>query len=239
MKIFETPVFSFGPADDELYAKYKSPDIVGEHFLSPCEWLPGAKTVISFFLPFTERIKKANAADCRWPSAEWLHGRIEGQLFVKELSLHISGLLFGAGYKNVVPLLDARFATGSETSEFSSNWSERHAAFACGLGTFGLSKGIITEKGMCGRLGSVITEAEFPKDSRPYGDVYEYCVGCGACTARCPAGAISVKEGKKHRPCSDFLDKVREKETPRYGCGKCQVDVPCESEIPGMRGRGG
>lgn len=234
MKMFEPPILCIGSADDELYAKFKSPDIIGEHFLSPTEWLPTAKSVISYFLPHTERIKKANAQDFLWPAAEWLHGRIEGQIFLNELSLYIQKLISGAGYKSIVPTLDPRFKTGSANTKFTSNWSERHIAYACGIGTFGLSKGIITEKGMCGRLGSIITEMEFQKDIRHYNDIYEYCEKCGICIDHCPVLAISLEEGKKHPPCSDFLDKTKEKETPRYGCAKCQIAVPCESRIPGI-----
>jgi len=235
MKMFESPIFSFGPADDELYERYKGFDIIGDNFFPPCEWLPTAKTVISFFLPYTERIKSANARDFQWPAGEWLHGRIEGQVFINDLSRHMENLLSEAGHKSVIPALDARFQVGNASNKYASNWSERHVAFACGLGTFGLSKGLITEKGICGRFGSIITEMDLPKNSRPYNDVYEYCSKCGVCVTHCPVNAISLENGKKHQPCSDFLDHTREKERPRYGCAKCQVKVPCESGIPNGR----
>ena len=77
-----------------------------------------------------------------------------------------------------------------------------------------------------------MTEIDLPKDSRDYSDIYEYCTMCGVCIDRCPACAISFDEGKKSMLCSNFLDKVRAKHNPRYGCGKCQVSVPCESAIP-------
>ena len=232
MKIFDSPIFAFGSADDELYTMYKSSDIIGAHFLSPSEWLPDAKTVISFFLPFTERIKSANAADYHWPANEWLHGRIEGQELVKELSVFIQKILSDAGYVSIAPGLTARSQMGNATVTYTSKWSERHAAFACGLGTFGLSKGLITEKGTCGRFGSVLTQWESQCDGRRYEDIYEYCVMCGSCISHCPAKAISFEEGKKHPACSDYINKVLEKHSPRYGCGKCQVNVPCEGGIP-------
>jgi len=235
MKIFESPIFSVGKADDELFMGFKSPDVIGDHFLPPLEWLSTAKTVISWFLPYTDRIKKANAKDFKWPADEWLHGRIEGQIFINELSQYIQKQITGAGYQCIVPALDARLKVGSASYKHTSNWSERHAAFACGLGTFGLSKGLITEKGMCGRFGSIITELDLPVDARPYHDVYEYCTMCGTCATHCPVRAISLEEGKKHQVCSDFLDKTREKEHPRYGCAKCQVGVPCESGIPNSK----
>lgn len=115
---------------------------------------------------------------------------------------------------------------------FTSNWSERHIAFVCGLGTFGLSKGLITNKGISGRFGSIITELYITPDKRQYDDIYEYCTMCGACGRNCPASAISVEKGKDHKACFAFLEKTREKHAPRYGCGKCQVKVPCEGSLP-------
>jgi len=144
--------------------------------------------------------------------------------------IDIHDLLADAGYRSLVPLLDKRLKVGTEGNHFTSNWSERHVAFACGLGTFGLSKGIITKKGTCGRLGSVITELELQSSGRPYKETYEYCKMCGTCITHCPVHAIT-EEGKKNPPCSKFLDAVMKKHTPRYGCGKCQVNVPCESSI--------
>jgi len=239
LKIFDSPIFAFGSPDDEIYAKYKSPDVVGDHFLAPFEWLPSAKTVISFFLPYTKQVKFANAHDNTWPANEWLHGRYEGQIFLKSLATYVNQLLREAGYTSLIPADDPRYSTGSAATYFTSNWSERHIAYACGLGTFGLSGGIITPKGMCGRFGSILTELDLQKDNRPYSGIYDYCTMCGVCISQCPANAITLEKGKTHIPCSDFLDKVREKSSPRYGCGKCQVNVPCESGVPVTQKKGG
>lgn len=248
MKMFDAPIFACGAADDEYFKLLKHPSAIGEHFLLPKEWLPQAKTVISFFLPFTKAVKEGNRRDMSQPSAEWLHGRIEGQAFINVLCRHITTELIGAGYNSLAPSLDKRFwartgfKIGSSHSydtcgnsiSFSSNWSERHVAFVCGLGTFGLSKGLITKKGIAGRFGSVITELSLPPDKREYGSLYQYCSGCGACVKNCPVNAISMDKGKNHEICSAFLDKTAEKYKPRYGCGKCQVGVPCESRRPGL-----
>lgn len=239
MKTFDTPVFGFGAADDEHFKLLKDPSAIGTHFLLPREWLPEAKTVISFFLPFTETVKAGNRKDRAWPSEEWLHARIEGQAFLNKLCRHLNSELIKYGYKSLVPSLDERFwskthsgSDGGTAISFTSNWSERHAAFVCGLGTFGLSKGLITKKGIAGRFGSIITELYLPPDKREYEDIYEYCSMCGLCGKNCPVNAISIERGKNHRICSDFLDETAEKYKPRYGCGKCQVGVPCENGIP-------
>ena len=238
MKIYETPILAFGSVDDDIYTKYKSPDIIGSHFMNPAEWLPSAKTVISLFLPFTDKIKKANSSNYHWPADEWLHGRIEGQKLLEELLKYLAKTISEAGYQTLAPALDKRFKVSNigddidYKSNWTSNWSERHIAYACGLGTFGLSKGIITERGMCGRLGSLVTELDLPKDDRKYDGTYENCTMCGACISHCPAKAISLEDGMKRTLCNVFVDTTREKHNPRYGCGKCQVGVPCESANP-------
>jgi len=233
LDIYETPIFAFGAVDDDLYNNYKSVDVIGSHFMSPTEWLPDAKTVISFFLPYTDRIKTANAVDNKWPADEWLYGRYEGQQLLKSLLEHLEKVISDAGFKSLAPSNDPRFKTGNADGSIKNtcNWSERHVAYACGLGTFGLSKGIITKKGMAGRFGSILTELDLPKDIREYSNIYEYCTMCGLCINRCPANAIS-QVGKESALCADFLNEVWEKHNPRYGCGKCQTAVPCESEIP-------
>lgn len=228
MKIFDAPIFAFGDAGDCGFQLLKEPSIVGEHFLTPREWLIGADTVISYFFPFTDEVRKSNRNDMFWPSDKWLHGRIEGQSFLNEFSKFLNSELNDAGYESLAPSLDSRF----KLRAFSSNWSERHAAFVCGLGTFGLSKGMITEKGMAGRFGSIITRLKLEPDVKKYKEIYEYCTMCGACAKNCPVNAIDMNTGKDHKKCSDFLDITREKYKPRYGCGKCQVSVPCERGIP-------
>lgn len=244
LRIYDSPIFAFGTADDPLFQKLKDRTVIGRHVLLPQEWLPQAKTVVSFFLPFSETVRSSNRLDLTWPSQEWLYGRIEGQMFINKLCLHLQSGLAQAGYSSIVPAIDPRFRANTEPDKsasngdcepmgaYTSNWSERHAAFICGLGTFGLSKGLITAKGIAGRFGSIITELELSPDIRNYTDVDEYCTKCGACVKKCPVEAISLTTGKDHRVCSLYLGQIAEKYKPRYGCGKCQVGVPCENSIP-------
>lgn len=238
MQLFDPPIFAVGDPDDPLFEELRKPNVVGPHTLLPRDWLPEANSVISFFLPFSNEVKRDNSADPQgWPSPGWLHGRIEGQAFLLDFCRELVSQLSQEGEQSVVPALDSRFWSvsppepGSELA-YTSCWSERHAAFVCGLGTFSLSKGLITEKGLCGRFGSIITTARLPRTSRPYHEVEEYCTHCGACARNCPAGAISLEHGKQHKPCYDFQAKVLERWGPRFGCGKCQVAVPCMSGIP-------
>ena len=239
--IYETPLVGSAAADDPIFLKYKQPEVIGPEWMSPEEWLPGAGSVVSFFFPFTEEIRSSERAVLTDETSEaWLYGRIEGQAFMEDLMQHLADTLTDAGLRVCVPMLDPRFGTirnvvprgTSEDLKVISAWSERHAAFACGLGTFGMSKGIITEKGMAGRFASLITDAEIPPKGRPYTDIYEYCIRCGACSRRCPVNAIPPGEIKNNLLCSGRIDDSRRRYAPRYGCGKCQTCVPCEFRNP-------
>ena len=240
MRIFDDPVFGYASADDPYFAEARKPEIIGPHFVTPDEWLSGAKTVIAIFFPFTARIREANRQDIAWPADESLQGRIEGQAFQNSFCRFAEEFLKSEGFSTLVPGTDSRFSNVSpytkdktEQNYYTSNWSERHAAYAAGLGTFGLSKGLITRKGVAGRFSSIITCLTLEPDRRPCTGIYDYCTNCGSCARNCPVGAISVEKGKLHYPCSEFLNSTKAKHAPYYGCGKCQVNVPCEDKAPG------
>ena len=68
--LYDLPLIGFADAGDELFRKYKQPEIIGTNFLTPVEWLPAANTVVSFFLPFTEEVRSSNRTDRMEPSPE-------------------------------------------------------------------------------------------------------------------------------------------------------------------------
>ena len=229
-KMYEAPLMGIAAAGDPIFLSYKDSAIIGPCHLTPNEWLPEAASVISLFFPIAQWIKRDNAKDLSWPSHSWLHARIEGHRLLDRVAKQIASDLEQEGFQVVIPSLDGRFQ--SFPGEYRSNWSERHAAYAAGLGTFGLSKGLITEAGIAGRLTSIITSLPLEPTPRAYNDPYAYCTMCGACVRNCPAHAIDLVTGKNHPPCDAFLEETRRIESPRYGCGKCQVSVPCSSRIP-------
>ena len=85
---------------------------------------------------------------------------------------------------------------------------------------------------MAGRFASVIISEETEPTMRQYTGIYDYCINCGACAKRCPVNAISLKRGKNNLTCHLHVQKMGKKYSPRYGCGKCQVGVPCEHRRP-------
>ena len=241
LEIFDEPLIGYADANDPLFNEFcTNPNILNNRFVHPKEWLPEANTVISVFFPFTDEVKESNMRDLTDPSGQWLQARFEGQKHLNDLTRFMYVRLIDEGYKSVAPSLDPRYK-GSFTKErkknldYATNWSERHVAYAAGLGTFGLSKGLITEKGVAGRFLSLITQRKIKPTPRKYTEVFEYCSDCGKCIIKCPAKAISEEKGKLHSPCEHFLDDIRVTFSPRYGCGKCQVGVPCMSCAPALK----
>lgn len=231
MRIFDTCLVCVAAASDPMFVALQAHDAVGPSHMTPEEWLPGAQSVISYFLPFSREVRKAN-----WvpdlPAIEWLYARIEGQQLIDALSRYLVEQLVNSGCKAVAPALDSRIKT--DTKLWRSNWSERHAAFIAGLGTFGLNKSLITEKGCAGRIGSVITNLVINPTARSYSTIYEYCDQCASCIAciqRCPANAIR-DEGKDVFRCANHVNETKVRYAPRYGCAKCQTKVACEHRIP-------
>ncbi len=240
-KIFEEPLIAIAKADDTKFRGLQAEGVIGEHFVLPEDWLSSGKSVVSFFLPYTEAIRNSNKLDMSYPSKGWLNGRIEGQFFINKFSEFIVENLKTSGFKTIAPSIDKRFFSNTDEDNkgigklHTINWSERHVAYVCGMGTFSLSKGIITEKGMAGRLTSIVTELDLPPDNKEFKRFDENCTMCGKCLKNCPVNAISFEQGKNHELCSSFLNSVLAKHAPWYGCGKCQVNVPCEKRNPQAR----
>ena len=242
--MFASPIVGFGAADDALFDEYKKVGVIGPWHMSPCEWLDGAKTVVSLFFPIAEAVRKSNYDTKNGVSSkQWAYARIDGQKHISKYMDELKSWFEQNGIRACVPANDSRFEavkkgkgisgyTEINEKTYGSRWSERHAAYVCGLGTFALSKGLITEKGIAGRFASIIIDLPLNADARPYSGVYDYCIKCGECVKRCPANAIDIKTGKNHVKCHGNVIKSGIIHYPRYGCGLCQTKVPCEDKTP-------
>jgi epoxyqueuosine reductase len=250
-KAWAEPLVGYARGDDPLFLFYKSD--IGAFFWTPPEifsikfrdWKPAPEelTVISWVLPQTEATKAENRRQKDVPAERWVRSRNYGEAFNVKLAGYLVGALREGGIDSVAPAQFPQWAwQTSERYGFSSNWSERHAAHAAGLGTFGLCDGLITPKGKAMRCGSVVARVTIPPTPRPYGDYRAYCLFysrgiCRKCISRCPTGAISEAGHDKSR-CRDFLFETIAPWTKSrfgiesYGCGLCQTRVPCESRIP-------
>lgn len=163
------------------------------------------------------------------------------------MRLHVVDLFTAEGYQACAPTLLPQWSRATSARYgFASCWSERHAAYACGLGTFGLSDGLITPAGKAVRVGSVIVRKRFTPTLRTYKTYNEWCLfqATGkslACMQRCPAGAIS-ETGHDKAKCKAYIRNVTavHVEQQQLGfrvnsCGLCQTKVPCEARNPATR----
>ena len=244
------PLVGFSNGADPLYTFYK--EDIGSFFLTPLEWFEetftetkveaGELTVISWILPQTEATKAGHRLRREMPTERWARARIYGEAFNDKLRRHVVERLEDAGHHAVAPMLSPGWSR--ETSEkygLASSWSERHAAYASGLGTFGLCDGLITPRGKAMRAGSVIAKIGIQPSERSYEDHHAYCLyyakgACRECVNRCPAGAISEAGHDKER-CNRYVRTTEEYVESNfgfkgYGCGLCQTGVACESRIP-------
>jgi epoxyqueuosine reductase len=252
-KAWDEPLVGFSRGDDPLYQFYM--EDIGSFYWTPLEIFQlsfpkmtvksDELTVISWVLPHTESIKAELRQQTTTPSEKWIRARHYGGQFIDELSLFVADVCAFAGHQAVVPSFSKdNYGQNSDRYGMSARWSERHAAYASGLGTFGLCDGLITPKGKAMRCGSVIARVQIPATPRPYKDKdhHAYCLfytkgTCGTCASRCPVGAVT-KSGhdktvcvKNYKPTNEYAIKLGlPKEA--YGCGFCQTGVPCESRIP-------
>ena len=250
-KAWEEPLVGFSNGNDRLYQEYKK--CIGPFHWAPLEIFSNtfpnieiqAKdlSVISWILPATERTKSDNRKAKKYPSERWARARIFGEETNEKLRKHLVEVLQEFGFQAVAPSLSPFWKSMlSDRYPIASTWSERHAAYASGLGTFGLCDGLITCKGKAIRCGSVISNIKISPTKRPYGDHHAYCLffskgTCGKCIERCPIGAITPKGHDKLKCANYLLGAIKRHASYHfdfdwYGCGLCQTGVPCESKIP-------
>jgi ferredoxin len=246
-KAFDKPIVGFASGADPIFQQYKK--IIGPYHWTPLEifklTFPEVKardedlTVISWVHPITKSIKTDLRKKKDIPSEKWVRNRLYGEALNNAQRKYISEVLTKAGHHAIAPT-----QSPSYIATFWAPWSERHSAYVCGLGTFGLCEGLITPKGKAIRLGSVVAKIQIDPTPRPYDNHHAYCLfyakgTCGMCIKRCPAGAIT-KEGHDKMKC--YMQKTSTQEYAKnkyhltrddaYGCGFCQTGVPCESKIP-------
>lgn len=245
---FDQPLVGIAAADDPIFREYKQ--IIGPFHRTPAEVLAGvcgetvrAASVICWVLPITAQTCESNRRETVYPSRAWSHTRNFGGQFNTALRRHIVAWLESNGWQAVAPQMAPDWQQLSSTPVgIASTWSERHAAYAAGLGTFSLNDALITPKGIAHTCGSVITNLSLALTPRPYPHFRHNCLfyregSCGLCIKRCPVGALSHAGHDKSR-CNQYVygsvvSAVAELYGVQHtGCGLCQANVPCEGRIP-------
>ena len=237
----DEPLVGFSSAEDPIFHDYRQ--IIGSFHLLPNELLPGAATVVSWILPINLAVRVSNRSRKELPSREWALTRVHGETVNGDLRRHIVNWLAGKGHTALAPQYSPLWKEFADTPVgIASAWSERHAAFAAGLGTFSLSDGFITSRGIAHRCGSIITDLKLIPTPRTFLNHLSNCLhyhdgSCGACINRCPVGAIS-RDGHNKTGCRELVYGTAPATlselygTPQTGCGLCQTKVPCEAQVP-------
>ena len=232
LPIWDAPLVGIASAHDPLFERFQDPEVVGPGHRLPDEWLPGARSIISVFLPFTEHITNHYTKGQRYSAIEFSSGKWNGSKFLNVVRRALIRFAGQHGGDAIAPNIDPRY----DSDGWLPYWSERHAAFAAGLGTFGLHQNFITEKGALGRLCSVVTTLKLTPTERSYTDIYGFCLyafdgSCHACIERCPTGALTAA-GKVAGRCEQHGNKEHFKGWGYGSCGHCSTLIPCSREIP-------
>jgi epoxyqueuosine reductase len=245
----------FAAGDDPLFEFLK--EDIGEFYWTPKEIFgltfgtgPAASvgreaprlSVVAWVLPQTGATKADQRQESRFPADRWVISRAYWQELSDDVHATVVARLAAMGLRAVAPEQSAHWRTAeSPLYGRASTWSQRHTAFVAGLGTFGLSDGLITPVGKAMRAGSVVVEAALAPSPRRYEGHHDWCLfyvdgTCEDCIRRCPAGAIT-KAGHDKVKCEAYLRRIAVRTEPLIGsrtggCGLCQAGVRCESGIP-------
>jgi epoxyqueuosine reductase QueG len=264
--IFDSPLIGVADGDDPFFKQFQK--VVGSGHIQPREFLqrnsPRSSdltkvNVIVWALPFSSEVRRSNRVQ-NMPSKLYSLARNNGGALIYNMCKRLTEEMHNRGIAAVSPILSTEYDTFRSTEfTFSSTWSERHVAYAAGLGHFGLNKALITPLGINVRIGSIITNMPFESAPPKKTDHRAVCLkdrgdSCGLCMERCPVGAISKSYFDKskchtHRKAirREYLEHYQQelnmiaspipisgKRKRRYslGCALCQCGVPCEGTDP-------
>jgi epoxyqueuosine reductase len=250
--MWDAPFFGVSKGSDPYYTFLK--EHIGSFHWSPLEAFrlkfPGESSeeqlrVVSICFPQTMESKESQSKETVCPSREWIVTRGEWEPLIREFSEKLTMSLQELGVRSAsIELLPGLMVHKDGNLGLSSTWSHRHSAYVSGLGTFGLSEGLITEKGKAVRFTTLILEAPLEVSERPYKDHHQWCLyfqdgSCGVCMTRCPIQAITEK-GHDKNACEEYEEVFSTQYWPQdivrgeyiLGCGLCQTGIPCQNSRP-------
>lgn len=223
--IWEEPIVGFADANSEYIYNLKS--IVVDCHYSPSDYLKDPKIIVSYFLPFKREIGKSNnfkgASSEKWANAYKVTNKM-----AQEINKYVISKLEQKGYRAANPTDIGVF----DYNILKSKWSQRHIAYAAGIGTFGINNMLISDVGSCGRYFSIVTDLDVKADKPLKEERCKYKIDktCGVCVKRCEVEALTY-DGFDRFKCSKNCKRNLEK----FGvdvCGKCVVELPCSYRNP-------
>ena len=227
---YRDPIIGFVAADDPGFANLST--LIGFNHYLPGDLLPGARSIVSFFLPFAPGIVYANQAHKDLVAREWAVAYQETNALIGQITSGLIEKLSHCGIRGA-----AEPATGNfDHTTLKSRWSHKSIAVMSGIGSFGLHQLVITDAGCAGRFGSLVVDVELPIDIPINKERCEYFeIGaCLDCLLTCPVDAIDEEEQFNRGACWEqclingeyFLDLGEDV----HICGKCAVVGPCALE---------
>ncbi len=228
-KLYRDPIVAFADANDVLFSRLKR--IISPEHLTPSEILKNSESVIVYFIPFRKDVVRSNSKGL-CSSKEWAEAYILTNQLILKLNRFLSEKIQNMGFRTAEISPTHNF----DEEKLISHWSHKHAAYIAGLGRFGLHKMIITEKGCCGRLGSIVTDLNLRSTNRPKKEfcLYFHDQSCKKCVERCPFGILKVEEFNRRKCYQICLSNAKLYSRIGYAdvCGKCSSIVPCSFENP-------
>lgn len=224
-------IVRYTDARDPYFEKLK--ELIRPDHHMPSDFLPGARTVISWFLPFLPEIEKSNRGG-DLPSDAWADAYIVTNAMAARVNEKLCAWLREMPGEDAAVPFDAGML-GKEIPW--SLWSQRHVAWLAGQGTFGINNMLITELGCVGRYFSTVTTVEVPYDSPVTEErcLYKRNGSCGICRKNCPVGALTAEGFDRYR-CMNRLNQNQAAHSPASVCGKCLVGLPCSHKNPVKKG---
>ena len=224
--IWKEPIVGFADANGPYISALK--EIVTPAHLLPGDFMENPNIVISYYVPFTEELAALNMnVEGNLAAQEWSDAYNLTNTMIQDINQYVADFLNEMGYRAVSP-------TGVifDKERILSNWSQRHIAYAAGLGTFGINNMLISEKGCCGRYGSVVADLPVEPDQilKEERCLYKKNGGCKKCVKNCFSGALTT-EGFDRKKCYEIC-MINDVRTGADVCGKCDIDIPCAFKAP-------
>ena len=228
-EMWRTPLVGFADVNDPYIRAL--PEIVTKGHQMPEDFMEDSNVIISYFIPFTKELADQNIGIADNAASEsWANAYKITNAMMAKLNEYLVDELKGMGYRAAVPT-----NAGMHTDILKSYWSQRHIAYAAGLGTFGINNMLITKDGCCGRYNSIVADLPVEKDRHLEQEncLYKSKGICKKCVENCFSGALTL-EGFDRRKCHETC----EKNVKRYGvdvCGKCVTNIPCAFIAPKVK----
>ncbi|GAV23433.1 epoxyqueuosine reductase [Carboxydothermus pertinax] len=221
---YRSPLIGYASCQNPLFLKLK--EVANPEHLMPQDLLPGAKTAVAIFLPYTREIIESNKEGL-YPSELWAKAYVKTNKLLWRIITKIKEELQTLGYNAEGLMPTYQF----DKKILKAIWSHKHVAYIAGLGTFGLNNLLITPLGSGGRFASFVTDLELPanKTLTPYLQC-DREKGCTYCLDICPVGALKDDNTAFDRQrCYAWCvqcGEVFKDSFPVEICGKCATG-PC------------